>query len=70
MAKTFRITIEYTTTNPMEFGSNPDYWDWPELLDLDPSRETFGLLSVSRLPNVNEDHVREIKEQNEFAETP
>ena len=67
MAKTFRITIEYTTTNPMEFGSNPDYWDWPELLDLDPTRETFGLVSVARLPNVNEDHVREIKEQNEFA---
>ncbi len=70
MAKTYRITIEYTTTNPMEFGSNPDYWDWPELLDLDPSRETFGLVSVARLPHVNEDHVREIKEQNEFAETP
>jgi hypothetical protein len=70
MAKTYRIVLEYTTTNPMEFGSNPDYWDWPELLDLDPTRETFGLLSVSRLPNVNEDHVREIKEQNEFAETP
>ena len=33
MAKTYRITIEYTTTNVTEFG--PDYWDWPELLDLD-----------------------------------
>ena len=22
MAKTYRITIEYTTTNPMEFGVN------------------------------------------------
>jgi hypothetical protein len=60
MAKTYRITIEYTTTNVTEFG--PDYWDWPEILDLDPTRETFGLLSVSCLPNVNEDHVREIKE--------
>ena len=70
MAKTYRIVLEYTTTNPMEFGSNPDYWDWPELLDLDATQETFGLVSVARLPHVNEDHVREIKEQNEFAETP
>ena len=60
MAKTYRITIEYTTTSPTEFG--PDYWDWPEILDLDATRETFGLVSVSCLPNVNEDHVREIKE--------
>ena len=62
MAKTFRITIEYTTTNDTGFGSNPDYWDWPELLDLDPSRETFGLVSVSRLPHVNEDQLSFIKE--------
>ena len=65
MAKTFRITIEYTTTNPMEFGSNPDYWDWPELLDLDPTRETFGVW-VNEV-ETNEDHVRYINEENEFA---
>ena len=67
MAKTYRIVLEYTTTNDTGFGSNPDYWDWPELLDLDATQETFGLVSVARLPHVNEDHVREIKE---FAETP
>ena len=64
MAKTYRITIEYTTTNDTGFGSNPEYWDWPELLDLNPSRETFGLVSVSRLPEVNQDHLSVI---NQFA---
>ena len=70
MAKTFRITIEYTTIADETWKQHlntPENWDWPELLDIDPTTETFGLLSVSCLPNVNEDHVREIKE---FAETP
>ena len=58
MAKTYRITIEYTTTNPTEFG--PDYWDWPELLDLDIACETFGV-SVDEV-DTNEDHVRAIRE--------
>ena len=58
MAKTYSITIEYTTTSPTEFG--PDYWDWPEILDLDPTRETFGVW-VHEI-DTNEDHVREIKE--------
>jgi len=63
MAKTYRIVLEYTTTNPMEFGSNPDYWDWPELLDLDPSRETFGVW-VDEV-ETNQDHVRHIRETNQ-----
>ena len=63
MAKTYRITIEYTTTNVTEFG--PDYWDWPEILDLDPTRETFGVW-VHEV-DTNEDHVRYINEENEFA---
>jgi hypothetical protein len=63
MAKTYRITIEYTTTNPMEFGSNPDYWDWPELLDLDIARETFGVW-VDEV-ETNQDHVREIRATNQ-----
>lgn len=58
MAKTYRITIEYTTTNPTQFG--PDHWDWPELLDLDIARETFGV-SVDEV-DTNEDHVRAIRE--------
>ena len=62
MAKTYRITIEYTTTEDMSSG--PDWWDWPELLDLDLSRETFGLVSVDKV-ETNEDHVREI---TDFAE--
>jgi len=63
MAKTYSITIEYTTTNPTEFG--PDYWDWPEILDLDPTRETFGVW-VNEV-ETNQDHVRYINEENEFA---
>jgi hypothetical protein len=50
----------------MEFGSNPDYWDWPELLDLDPSRETFGVW-VNEV-ETNEDHVREIMAENDFRD--
>ena len=64
MAKTYRIVLEYTTIEDMSSG--PDYWDWPEILDLDLTRETFGLVSVSRLPHVNEDQLSFIKE---FAET-
>jgi hypothetical protein len=63
MAKTYRIVLEYTTIEDMSSG--PDYWDWPELLDLDIVRETFGLVSVARLPHVNEDHVREIRATNQ-----
>ena len=66
MAKTYRITIEYTTTDPTQFGSNPDHWDWPELLDLNPAYETFGVW-VDKV-ETNEDHVREIREQNEVAD--
>ena len=57
MAKTYSITIEYTTTSPTEFG--PDYWDWPEILDLDPTRETFGVW-VHEV-DTNEDHVADIR---------
>ena len=64
MAKTYRITIEYTTTEDM--SSSPDYWDFPELLDLNSATETFGVW-VDRV-ETNEDHVRYIKEQNEFAD--
>ena len=63
MAKTYSITIEYTTTSPTEFG--PDYWDWPELLDLNPTTETFGVW-VNEV-ETNQDHLRYINEQNEFA---
>ena len=64
MAKTYRITIEYTTTEDMSSG--PDYWDFPELLDLNPAAETFGVW-VDKV-ETNEDHVRYINEQNNFAE--
>ena len=64
MAKTYRITIEYTTTEDMSSG--PDYWDFPELLDLNPATETFGVW-VDKV-ETNEDHVRYINEQNIFAE--
>ena len=63
MAKTYSITIEYTTTSPTEFG--PEHWDWPEILDLDPTRETFGVW-VDEV-ETNQDHLREINEENEFA---
>ena len=63
--KTYRITIEYTTTDGADWKS-PDHWDWPELLDLDPRFETFGMW-VNEV-GVNEDHVRYIKEENEFAD--
>ena len=62
MAKTYRITIEYTTTNPMEFNG-PDHWDWPEILDLDIARETFGVW-VDEV-DTNQDHVRTIRETNQ-----
>ena len=61
MAKTYRITIEYTTMSDMDGG--PDYWDWPELLDLDIAHETFGVW-VDKV-ETNQDHVREIRETNQ-----
>jgi hypothetical protein len=61
MAKTYRITIEYTTMSDMDSG--PDYWDWPELLDLDIAHETFGVW-VDKV-ETNQDHVREIRETNQ-----
>ena len=61
MAKTYRITIEYTTMSDMDSG--PDYWDWPELLDLDIARETFGVW-VDEV-ETNQDHVREIRATNQ-----
>jgi hypothetical protein len=48
-------------------SNGPDYWDWPELLDLDATRETFGLVSVARLRDVNEDQLSFIKEFSEQA---
>ena len=61
MAKTYRITIEYTTMSDMDSG--PDYWDWPELLDLDITHETFGVW-VDKV-ETNQDHVREIRATNQ-----
>lgn len=61
MAKTYRITIEYTTTEDMDSG--PDYWDWPELLDLDIARETFGVW-VDEV-ETNQDHVQHIRATNQ-----
>jgi hypothetical protein len=61
MAKTYRITIEYTTMSDMDSG--PDYWDWPELLDLDIAHETFGVW-VDKV-ETNQDHVREIRATNQ-----
>ena len=61
MAKTYRITIEYTTMVPEEYG--PDWWDWPDLLDLDIAHETFGVV-VDEV-DTNEDHVRAIREVNQ-----
>ncbi len=61
MAKTYRITIEYTTLNDPKYG--PHHWDWPELLNPDIARETFGVW-VDDAP-LNEDHVREIRANNQ-----
>ena len=61
MAKTWRITIEYTNTSDLAGG--PDYWDWPELLDLNPTYEAFGVW-VDKV-ETNEDHVREIRATNQ-----
>jgi hypothetical protein len=65
VAQTYRITIEYTTTQPaspygtpFQKASDPNYWDWPELLDLDLTRETFGVW-VEKV-ETNADHVRDI----------
>ena len=44
MAKTYRITIEYTTMVPEEYG--PDWWDWPDLLDLDIAHGEFVVLAA------------------------
>ena len=66
MATTYRITIEYTTLDGGGPWFSPDHWDWPEILDLDTARETFGVW-VDEV-ETNEDHVRYIKEQNEFAD--
>jgi hypothetical protein len=61
MAKTYRIIIEYTTMSDMDSG--PDWWDWPEILDLDIAHETFGVW-VDEV-DTNQDHVREIRATNQ-----
>jgi len=66
MAKTYRITIEYTTTDYLS-GVGPDYWDFHDLLDLNPVTETFTVW-VDKV-ETNENHVRYINEQNNFSDT-
>jgi len=63
MAKTYRITIEYTTMSDMDSG--PDHWDWPELLDLS-NEETFGVW-VDKV-ETNEDHVKDIQRWKDSTE--
>ena len=66
MARTYCITIEYTTE---DMSSSPNHWDFSELLDLNPATETFGVW-VDKV-ETNENHVRHLRyinEQNNFAE--
>lgn len=64
MAKTYRVTIEYTTLDDIAAG--PAMWDWWDLLDLNPTREAVTL-SVDKI-DTNEKHVVEIMAENDFAE--
>ena len=59
MAKTYRITIEYTDTEGSDWKS-PVHWDWPEVLHIDARTQTFGVW-VDEV-KTNDDHVREITE--------
>ena len=62
MAKTYRITIEYTTMEDDQIS--PADWDWWEILDLSPFNETFSFM-VEPI-DTNEDHVQEIIRENEL----
>jgi hypothetical protein len=64
MAKTYRITIEYTTTDD-EAIVGPESWNWYDLLDINPSKEAWTV-DVEQI-DTDQDHVRYIKEENEFA---
>lgn len=55
MAKTYHITIEYTTMG----NSNPNKWNWYEILDMDTSDDTLDV-SVHELRETNEYHVTRI----------
>jgi hypothetical protein len=63
MAKSYRITIEYTTLEDMDSG--PEAWDWYDLLDINTSKEAWTI-DVEKIDTI-QDHVRYIKEENEFA---
>jgi hypothetical protein len=54
--KTYRVVIEYTTAGDLQ-ADNPNYWDWPELLNL-PRTATFGIW-VDNAP-LNKDQARDI----------
>lgn len=64
MAKTYRISIEYTTLNDMD--ASPAGWDWWDLLGLNPAREAVSV-TVEKL-DTNTDHVDEIMAENDFSE--
>jgi hypothetical protein len=36
--RTYQVTLIYTTTDDRP-EAGPDYWDWPELLDLGPAEQ-------------------------------
>lgn len=65
MAKTYRITIEYTALDDLD--NPPQYWQWGDLLDIDPSRETYHC-DVERIPT-NEVQVQEIMAENILADS-
>lgn len=60
MAKTFRITIEYTSTHA--FGDDPAFWDIQNLLKLDPKQSDYTF-KVQQVP-VNQTHVQNIMNYN------
>ncbi len=65
-AKTYRVTIEYTTLNTSGMAVGPEHWDWGDILDLNPAYEAFTV-TVDKV-ETNEGHVQEIMAENDFIE--
>jgi len=56
--RTYQVTLIYTTTDDRP-DAGPDYWDWPELLDLGPA-EQFSYFAEE--VNIDAEHARLITE--------
>jgi hypothetical protein len=60
--KSYRIVLEFTTTNPDI--DRPDYWDWYSLITENYGEETVSVVSVEDIPTP-EGHVEYFAEDTD-----